>query len=700
MTYAIDLIQQKGTGTVLVITGWAYDPKTKDGVLPEVRSGGKLVKTQGVSRPDVSALKSVKPSVGFVVFIQIQKGAKTLELAFQDERVSIDLQKTYPKYVDPNGTLSTFKKGLAYVKQHGFKATLSRMKHRTRPEDQQQSQLAYQAFLAKKQEITRAPDPNTFTFTPLISILVPVYNVDEVWLKACVDSVLAQTYPNWELCLVDDASTAPHVAPLLLSLAEKDDRIKVKLRETNGHICVATNDALDMARGEWIALLDNDDVLVPGALAWVVSVLQEDPQAQLIYSDEDKLLLDGTLTEPAFKPDFSPELLLSTNYISHLGVYETARAQNIGGFRAGFEGAQDYDFVLRFTEQCDPKHIHHIPEVLYHWRVIPSSTAANPEAKLYAFEAGRKAVEEALIRRNRPAIVTHAAGWGLYDVQYALKEEPLISILMPTRDGVDDVLRALTSIREKTTYPHYEVLLLDNNSSPEAKEVFFKLERTWDKLRVIDASMPFNYSAINNLGAKAAKGSYLVLLNNDTEVISPDWLTDLLRYAQWPEIGAVGAKLLYPNHTIQHAGVVLGLGGVAGHGHHTFPESSFGYFGRLQVTSNVSAVTAACLMVSKADFEAVGGLTEDLAVAYNDVDFCLKLLECGKRNVFVSKVTLYHFESQTRGHDITPEKKERLFQESQWMKQHWNDWTESDPYYSPNLTRKEGTFRVKYPDEI
>jgi len=535
------------------------------------------------------------------------------------------------------------------------------------------------------------------TYQPLISVIVPVYNVEECWLRKCIESVQNQLYPNWELCIADDASSKEHVRKVLQEYAAKDSRIKIVFRETNGHISEASNSALELATGEFIALLDHDDELTPDALYENVVLLNQHPEADMIYSDEDKISEDGKRHSPFFKPDWSPDTILSQMYTCHLGVYRTSLVREIGGFRKGFEGSQDYDLVLRLTEQTD--RIYHIPKVLYHWRTIPQSTALSDSSKGYTQDAGYRAVKEAVARRKINGWVETVADTPhVYRVHHRPSGQPLISILIPTRDMADTLDVCLSSIFEKTSYQNFEVIIIDNGSLEEHTfEIFDKwLKKEPQRIRIERIDIPFNYSRLNNLGAKLAKGELLLLLNNDVEVLSPHWLEEMAGQAVRLNIGAVGAMLLYPDNTIQHAGVIL-VGGVAGHSHKYFEVNSLGYYCRLRMVSNYSAVTAACLMVRKDVFERVGGLDETLAVAFNDVDFCLKLTQQGFYNVWLPHVRLYHYESKSRGHEDTPEKQERFLKEINIMKERWGNLLANDPFYNRNLSNDREDFSIGIP---
>ena len=533
----------------------------------------------------------------------------------------------------------------------------------------------------------KAPTIQKLQYNPLISVLIPVYNVDEKYLKECIESILRQSYDNFEICLVDDASTSQETLDAL-EVYDGNPKIKIKHRAKNGHISRATNDALAMANGEFVALVDNDDMLAPNALYEVAKVLNSDKNLDLIYSDEDKLDENGKRCYPHFKPDFSPDTLLGLNYICHLTVARTKLAREIGGFTVGLEGAQDHDFLLRLTEKTNK--IYHIPKILYHWRMLEGSTAQKLDNKDYASDKGKLAIEASLKRRNLDATVEKDPVSTYYQVFYKLKKEPLVSIIIPTKDYADVTEKCLASIYEKTTYKNFEVLLVNNRSEKEETfQLFKKYQKAHKNFRVIDADMEFNYSKINNFAVKQAKGEVVVLLNNDTEIISSNWLTTMVGYATLPHVGAVGAKLLYPDNTIQHGGVVLGLGGVAGHTYLGENREALGLYGRLRVPYDYGAVTAACLCIGKKKFEEVEGLEEKgLTVAFNDIDFNMKLLEKGYYNVMLPMVELYHYESKSRGMDTSPEKKARFEKEVHFMQDKWGDKLTHDKFYNINYSLK------------
>lgn len=537
------------------------------------------------------------------------------------------------------------------------------------------------------------------TSRPLISVVMPVYDPPIEWLREAIDSVLRQQYSYWELCIADDASPNPEVARLLRHYADTDERIKLVVREKNGHISAASNTALDLATGDYVALLDHDDLLAPDALLEVAFALERFPDARLLYSDEDKIDAQGQRHSPHFKSGWNPELFLSQNYISHLGVFHRALLLEVGGFRVGYEGAQDYDVALRCVRLIQPRQIVHIPRVLYHWRTLPGSTALGGGEKPYAQAAGERALTDYLQHSGTSGRVTCLPNGYYRILPPALPEPPpLVSLIIPTRNAHLLVQQCITSILEKTTYPRYEILLVDNGSDdPEALSCFSQLAQD-PRIRVLHDPSPFNYSALNNRAARQAHGELIGLINNDVEVISPDWLEEMVSLALRRGVGAVGARLWYPDHTLQHGGIILGLGGVAGHAHLKLRQDEGGYFGRAQLTQAVSAVTAACLLVRASTYWQVGGLEEThLTVAFNDVDFCLKLGEAGYRNVWTPYAELFHHESATRGHEDTPQKKARFANEVAYMHRRWNDLLGHDPYYNPNLSLVANSFTLAWP---
>lgn len=545
-------------------------------------------------------------------------------------------------------------------------------------------------------ETQRAVGAN-WAYQPTFSVVMPTYNTDAAMLRACLDSVLAQTYPHWELCIADDASTKPHVREMLADYAARDARVKVEYRVSNGHIVAASNSALALARGEFLVLLDHDDVLPAHALFAVAEALQARPTAQLLYSDEDKLDESGMRCSPYFKPDFSIDLLCSQNYFSHLGVYRRALVEAVGGFRSGYEGSQDYDLVLRCVARIhDQRDIVHIPQVLYHWRMAEGSTARGQDQKSYASEAGRRALQDYFASTGHPVTVTETYPC-IYRHRWEIPQaQPLVSLIIPTRDNHALLKQCVESIRTLTTYDNYEILVVDNQSTCRRTLDYMDHLEAEGHARILRYAHPFNYSAINNFAVRHANGSIIGLINNDVEAINADWLTEMVSHAVRPDVGCVGAKLYYPDDTIQHAGVVCGMGGVAAHVQRHLPKDSPGYFGRLWLIYNPSAVTAAALLVRKDVFEAVGGLDEEgLPVAFNDVDLCLKVQQVGYRNLWTPFAELYHHESVSRGADETPAKRARFAGECSVMRERWSSLLANDPNYNPNLALDRHDFSLR-----
>lgn len=532
---------------------------------------------------------------------------------------------------------------------------------------------------------------------PLISVIVPVFETPETWLRGCIESVRGQAYENWELCIADDASTAPHVVRVLEEYARQDERIRYTVRERNGHICAASNTALAMASGQFVALLDHDDELRPHALLEMAEALAADPARKLLYSDEDKIDGQGRRFDPYFKPDWNPDLLLGQNYVCHLTVIDSELVRSVGGFRPGLEGSQDHDLILRCIERLAPAQVHHIPKVLYHWRAIEGSTALRREAKDYAATAGAQAVSDHLVRKGcgaRAEELDH----GHYRVRWPLPEPaPRVSVIVPTRDRMSLLKSCVESILDSTEYPDFEVLVVDNQSTEPDALAYLDSLRGRPRVRVLRYDHPFNYSAINNWAVAQCRGSVIALLNNDIEVISKDWMREMASQAIRADIGAVGAMLLYPDGSIQHAGVILGLGGIANHAYVHQPGDYPGHGGRARVVQNLSAVTGACLVVERRLYEEIGGLDERLAVAFNDIDFCLRLVERGYRNLWTPFARLHHHESASRGRDESEEKRKRFEGEIAYMQSRWGHLLQRDPAYNRNLSLESWHFDLASP---
>jgi len=531
-------------------------------------------------------------------------------------------------------------------------------------------------------------------YEPLISIVIPVYNTDKKYLKEMLDSVFSQTYKNYELCIADDASSNSQTVELIEEYENRYDNVKVVYRKSNGHISEASNSALKLAEGEYVVFLDHDDTLAINAIYEMVKKLNENRELRLIYSDEDKIDENGKRYNPHFKSGWNPAMFYSQNYLCHLVCLKKDIIDDIGGFRKGYEGSQDYDLLIRYIDKIKECQIDRVEKILYHWRAIKGSTAYGSGEKVYAHEAGLKALKDYFKSKDKNISVDSGFLPNTYKVNYAF-EKPLVSLLIPTRDNYEILHKCVDSILAKTSYLNYEILVLDNETSCQKTLDYFKKITKHKNIKILEYHHPFNYSAINNFGVKHAKGEIIGLVNNDVEVISEGWLSEMVSYVMRDETGAVGAKLYYDNNTVQHAGVIIGIGGVAGHSHKYFDKSEYGYFSRLKIVQNYSAVTGACLLVKKELYEEVGGLDEvNLKVAFNDVDFCLKLLEKGYKNIWTPYVELYHHESISRGSEDNPEKEERFKSEVAYMKSRWLKYIESDKYYNCNLTKRDENFEL------
>nr|WP_236671877.1 glycosyltransferase family 2 protein [Enterococcus sp. BWB1-3] len=537
---------------------------------------------------------------------------------------------------------------------------------------------------------------HVFEKQPLISIVVPLYKTSEYYLNQLIDSVKTQSYEKWELCLSDGSGKNSPIRSILENFEKSDPRIKVVYNEKQLHISDNTNEAIKVASGEFIAFADHDDTLTPNALYENVLLINQHPNAEMIYSDEDKVYGDNQYVHPHFKPDFSVDMLCSLNYICHFLVVKRNIIDEVGMLRSEYDGAQDHDFILRCSEAT--KHIYHIPKILYHWRLSEDSTAENPESKMYAVEAGRKAVQAHYDRLGIPAVVEKGKYFGLYRTCMKRNSDPLVSIIIPNKDHIDDLSLCINSIQEKSTYKNIEYVIVENNSTQDSTfEYYEQLKKEIPQVKVVTYTGSFNYSAINNFGVSRAEGEYYLFLNNDVEIISPETIEELLNYAMREDVGVVGSRLYYPDGTIQHAGVVVGFGGIAGHTFVNQKPTENGYFNRIIIAQNYSAVTAACMMVRRDVFEQVHGFSEELAVAFNDIDFCLKVRKIGKLVVYNPYAELYHYESKSRGAEDTPEKIQRFQNEIAVFQNKWPEiLAEGDPYYNINLSLETQDFSIKF----
>lgn len=677
---------QPTLGRQIQLLGWCLSPAGKEIVQLRARIGKQVFPMKyGLVRPDVAAAFESHPTAlqsGFAGDLLLPRiGAR---LVLEAQNGAGEWEQFFTRWV--RGPLLSARASTEEETVGNYAEWIRRYDKVTRRDRQQ-----------ILQHIERFPR------RPLISIVLPVYNPEPDHLRRALRSVRAQLYPHWQLCLADDASTTPEVRSILTRFARMDRRIRLHFREANGGISAASNDALDLATGEFVALLDHDDELTPTALYFVAHEINRSPEAQLIYSDEDKLDLAGHRTNPHFKSDWNHTLLLSQNYFSHLGTYRSELIKRLR-FRAGFEGSQDYDLVLRASEEVDPGQIRHIPRVLYHWRMAPASAALNIQLKPKARSASIKAVEEHLARTKIAARVERTEFDDFQRIRYELPAaKPKVSLIIPTRDLLEYLRPCLESILSLTSYPNYEIVVVDNGSRhPDILAYLVEMERRAG-VRLLRLDEEFNYARLNNLGVKASEAEFVVLLNNDLTVLTPDWLEEMVGQAIQPGVGAVGARLLFPDGHIQHAGVILGAGGggLADHAHKGLPKSNHGYFSRAMLAQELSAVTAACMLVRRSIYLEAGGFDEEhLKIGFNDVDFCLRLRARGYRIIYTPYAELRHWESASRGLEETREKQERFWREVNFAKSKWAQALAADPFYNPNLTLNDQLFTLAFPPRV
>ena len=587
-------------------------------------------------------------------------------------------------------SLYQIRKGVVYLKHYGWKKFWVRVKERGMAATVDYATW-YQNHKATEKELD-TQRKKTFPYSPKISIVVPAYHTPETYLEQMIVSVVKQTYANWELCIANASPCDEKMAGIIAKYVQKDSRIQMIDVPENEGIAQNTNAAVSIASGEYIGFLDHDDVLAENALFEMVTWLNKDKSTDLLYSDEDKVTEDlSTHFCPHFKPEFNLDLLRSNNYICHFCVIRKSILDEMGGILGEFNGAQDHDLMLRISEKT--RKIVRIPKVLYHWRTHQDSTSDNPLSKKYAYDAGKAAIQGHLDRCGERAEVIDTDDPGFYRTIYQVEGEPLISIIIPNKNHVEDLDKCLKSI-ETSNYKNVEIIIVENNS--ENEETFSYYEKIQSEtVKVLFWENDFNYSAINNFAVRHAKGEYLLFLNNDVEVITPNWLEEMLANCQRKDVGIVGAKLYYPDDKVQHAGVIIGLGGIAGHAFWNLQRDCTGYMHKASIQQNLSAVTAACMMVKRSVFDEIKGFDENLAVAFNDVDFCLRVREKGHLIVYNPQVELYHYESKTRGSEDTKEKIERFQGEIAYMEKRWADiLEEGDPMYNPNLTLKKWDYSL------
>lgn len=532
-----------------------------------------------------------------------------------------------------------------------------------------------------------------FEYEPKISVIVPMYNTKYLYLKDLVECLINQTYTNWELCLADGSDEKKEYVD---ELVNKDSRIKYKFLNSNKGISENTNEALKISTGDYIALLDHDDVLPIFSLYEIVKTINENKDAEFIYTDEDKILEEKeNRCEPHFKPDYSPDTLMSYNYICHFSIFKRSLMDRLGGFRKEFDGSQDYDIIFRAVEQANK--IVHIPKILYHWRMNMDSVTINPDSKPYAYIAAKKAILAHLNRLDEDAVIEDSSLLGIYKVNYKIKGEPKVSIIIPNKDHKKDLNRCIKSILKKSTYKNYEIIVVENNSQTKGIFKYYNKIQKDNRIKVVQyEEKGFNYSKINNYGVEQSEGEYIIFLNNDTKIITENWIEILLGNCQRKDVGIVGAKLIYPNSKVQHAGIVLGLTGIVGHVNAELKNKEPGYMARNMISQNYNAVTGALMMISKEDYKEVGGFDEEFPVAYNDIDLCLKIREKNKVIVMNPFAEVYHYESKTRGYDITDDKRKRLEADAEKLENKWKAWFEKeDEYFNPNFRRDTGIMRVR-----
>lgn len=691
-------------GTHWIIRGWCADIGDVDIDVYDTAgiSHKDKLAIDWYTRTDVTEeLAECKDALkaGFIVRFPHDIGKAFLKLSAKNRSI------TYPiggmsgyGSTSPVGKIKKYaEKTFDSLKDYGFKTTLERAGHLIQRKTRREVK-SYEKWIKKKLPTSRELSEQRrekFDYNPKFSILVPMYETDEKYLRELIASVQAQTYDNWELCMSDGSRSHDRLKKIVGSISSEDDRVRY-IEKTDGQLGISenTNQALEAAEGDYIVLGDHDDLFLPNALYECAKILNKN-KVDVIYTDEDKVDAKGeTFFEPNFKPDFNIDLLRSNNYICHMFVASKKLACDIGGFDSAYNGAQDYDFIFKCVEKADG--IYHIPKILYRWRSHAGSTAEAPEAKLYAFEAGKRAIEAHYNRMGIKALVEHGDDWGFYKTTYKIEGKPLLSIVIPNKDHIDDLKKCMDSIDNRSDYRNYEFVIVENNSEYEETFAFYDEISARKDVSVVYWKDEFNYSAINNFGVSQAKGEYILLLNNDTEIINDDCLSQMLGYCQRDEVGAVGARLYYEDGSIQHAGVVIGFGGIAGHAFVGLREESGLYQSRTKVACDYSAVTAACLMTKKAVFEEVGGLEESFKVAFNDIDFCMKIRKTGRLVVYNPNARLYHYESKSRGLEDTPQKLERFNSEMRLFHSRWPEILElGDPYYNVNLTLDKADFSCR-----
>lgn len=713
MRYNVDVVRIREKS--ITLNGWAIGKTPEEKAEFSVEDGSKKpVKFKYVStrRDDVSQIyfkEIIDRDFGFDIqfeyergrdyYLVIRCGGRKVRIKYNEELITRRSSVAYKRRqkIKDLMNMETVHVAMDFWKENGLKALILKSRHKLQGIDNDYDYGEWYQLTKPDEEELETQKKEVFDYRPKLSIVIPAYKTPERYLKEMLQSIKDQTYQNWEVCVADGSPRGESSERVLKKFAEQDKRFKYVILGENKGISGNTNAAMDMATGDFIVLADHDDTIPPHALYECVKAINMDPEYDVIYSDEDKLDMDGkALFDPHFKPDFNPDLLTSVNYICHLFVVNRDLVDAVGGFRQEFDGAQDYDFIFRCTEAA--RKIYHIPKVLYHWRCHQNSTASNPESKMYAFEAGARAIKAHFQRCNIPVeSVEKGVDFGIYHTKFAIKGEPLVSVVIPNKDHHSDLDLCIRSLMEKGTYKNLEFIVVENNSADKATFSYYeRIQKEYPNVRVVTWEKGFNFSAINNFGVKHARGEYLLFLNNDTEIIEKDVIREMLGYCQREDVGAVGARLLYQDDTIQHAGVVVGFGGIAGHTFIGLHRAENSYFHRAMCAQDYSAVTAACIMTKKALFDQVEGFTEELAVAFNDIDFCMKIRSLGKLVVYNPYALLYHYESKSRGLEDTPEKVARFNREIAIFAKRWPDILRNgDPYYNPNLTLRKSNFALR-----
>jgi GT2 family glycosyltransferase len=584
-------------------------------------------------------------------------------------------------------------KALRILRQQGPRALLTKIVSKIKLRHQYELYLLFQKSLEDSDEKKR-DKAKALRYKPKVSIVIPVYNTDEKWLRLCLESVINQVYDNWELCVVDGCSTKPLIRRMLEEYAKRDNRIKVKFLSENKGIAGNSNEAVALATGEFIGFLDHDDEVPPDALYEMVKTLNEKTNIDFIYTDEDKISKTGKRVDPHFKPDWSPDALYASNYITHFSVIRKTIIDRVGGFREGYDGSQDYDLFLRVTEITSK--IVHIPKILYHWRMVPQSAASTSNAKPFAYTAAKKAIKDSLKRRKVEAEVDYGITTGYYTVQYKLLNNPSVSIIIAPKDNVSALRRCVQSVLDKTQYDNYRILIVDNESREPQMHKFYEEVASHQKVRIAKLDGSFNDSRIHNYAVSLVDSEYIIFLDVLSEIISRKWLTAMLEYIQRKDIGIAGALLYYPNNTIYHAGLILKIGETVGYAHRGLPKNAYGYMNRAGIIQNLSAVTGACLATKREVFKEVDGFDEHYRIAFSDVDFCLKIREKGYLIVYTPHAELYYHGSPRRDHKNARDKLVELKKDVEYFQRKWKDMLiKGDPYYNPNLTLDREDFSIK-----